>query len=160
MTLSLFDVHMYFFFLCFSVCQQLSFISSPCEQLLPDSMRLNLKARHYRQNHRFLFVFSCTGQFEVLGYFASITSLLDYWKETSKCTFKYLFYCTLSILACIFQLQYISLKAVFSKWVFSSTSAVLTYTKTCSFIPVCILKIFTEGFIHRSFMLISITFYS
>ncbi len=34
---------------------------------------------------------------------------------------------------------------------YSCTSAALTYTKIYSFIPVYILKVFTEGFVHMSF---------
>ncbi len=42
---------------------------------------------------------------------------------------------------------------------FFSTSVILTYPKLGSFIPIYILKVFTEGFVHISFTLIHTTLY-
>ncbi len=69
-------------------------------------------------------------------------------------TFKCLFYCTLSTRVCRFKLKYIYLKS------FSSTSAALTHTKSYSFMPLYILKDFTEGFVDISFNSIYSTLYS
>ncbi len=66
-------------------------------------------------------------------------------------------------LALLLHFIYLHLKIsglFFPKWVCISTSAAFTYSKTYSFIHICIFKAFTEGFVHISVTLIYTTFCS
>ncbi len=92
--------------------------------------------------------------FVILGYFASIPSFRLMKRKHKKYTFRCFILLHLSICVCRFNLQSIFIKAVFqNEFVFScNESEISTYiTELYSFIPIYILKVFTEWFVYILF---------